>query len=97
MVSVSLPPPTTTHWPPSQAAAWASEPNPSSSARPGTPSSIVKSRPSVECQTAGPLIRLPVISQPGSAPLIGPTLVAVAPPYWLKGARRSSSPPPFSK
>ena len=94
---MALPPPTTTHSSPSQAASWAREWKSASSARPGTSSSIVKSRPSVECHTAGPLTRLPVISQPGAAPVTGPTLVAVSPLNRLKGASWSSSPSPSWK
>ena len=47
------------------------------------------SRSSVK-QTPGPDVRLPVINQPVGPPAIGPTLVAVTPPYCTKLAGTST-------
>ena len=41
--------------------------------------------------TPGPEVRLPVISQPAGPPAIGPTLVALTPPYCVNTVRTSTS------
>ena len=85
------PDPTSTHSSPVQPAPWASDSRSPSSVSPGSASTRVNSRGSSVNHTPGPEVRLPVINQPLGPPAIGPTLVAVTPPYWTRLAGTSTN------